>query len=293
VAISARTRRPTRWDDVDRMPSGAPVACNRTLSSTRSSDAPLFDECRCMSAPKETETNCTVSLRREVLVRAWEMLRKLRDQRVWTAARRLIMNHVVVRFDRVLLFMSLDLGQPVRRQRQTWSFRIATLQNVICEQKYDDGWFARPEAIRRLQQGYRLFIIKQNDAISYFEWVETRRTRIRWMDLCFCMPPSYAYVTGVYTVPEFRRKGIAASVGAEILEYLRLTGVRRVVLVVDPANEASVSLHRRLGFREYQTVHYSRWGPIRYWRAEKPDSPRERRFVGLFSSPRGVWNAFL
>lgn len=54
----------------------------------------------------------------------------------------------------------------------------------------------------------------------------------------------------VYLRPEARRRGIGTKLYGAMLDLLRLQGVRTVYGCITAENEASVAMHRALGFRE-------------------------------------------
>lgn len=58
-----------------------------------------------------------------------------------------------------------------------------------------------------------------------------------------------ARVTGVYTPPEFRRRGYAGAVTATISQTALKAGATSVVLFTDLSNPTSNALYRRLGYR--------------------------------------------
>ncbi len=58
-----------------------------------------------------------------------------------------------------------------------------------------------------------------------------------------------AYVHNVCVAPEMRRKGIAARLYNRFIEAVRLKGCKKVFLIINPKNEASLRFHQALGFR--------------------------------------------
>jgi len=63
------------------------------------------------------------------------------------------------------------------------------------------------------------------------------------------MLPDIVQIGGVWTAPEFRRRGYARSVVAGSLLSARKQGIERAVLFADPANEAARRAYLFLGFR--------------------------------------------
>lgn len=62
--------------------------------------------------------------------------------------------------------------------------------------------------------------------------------------------PAFKYTVehSVYVHPDFRRRGVALRLLTALVERAEAQGVHVMVGVIDTANEASLTLHQRLGF---------------------------------------------
>jgi len=69
-------------------------------------------------------------------------------------------------------------------------------------------------------------------------------------ELILDLPSGNAYVDEAYTVPAYRRHGIQTAVHLFRLQYLQTLGCKRVILIVDVKNRASLALVRKLGYRK-------------------------------------------
>ena len=61
-------------------------------------------------------------------------------------------------------------------------------------------------------------------------------------------PAHQRFLQYVWVAPEFRRQGVAFNMISEVLDHLKLSGVRTVVLGVLDGNSSVMRLYSRLGF---------------------------------------------
>jgi GNAT superfamily N-acetyltransferase len=196
-------------------------------------------------------------------------------------------------YDRSLIFFHMDLKNFSHNAKEPYSFHVATIDDIQKEQDYNDGWFKKEEAIYRLREGHRLFILKDNGRMVYFRWADLKKVTINYFDLHFHIPQSFVYSTGLYVVPELRRAGIAFKMSLEINSYLKIKGFNHIFSVIDPTNAASINHTLKQGFKPYQTVFYKRYWFIKYYHVKKQNSKQQKRYISLFISPKKIWNTFL
>lgn len=196
---------------------------------------------------------------------------------------------------RSVIFVKLDLNNMPTDCNDPFSFLIATADDIQKELVYNDGWFTRETAISRIQKDHRLFVFKENEKMIYFLWTDLKNVRINWLDLNFNIPEDMLYLTGAYTIPEYRNRGVAYKLKTEIFQYLRKEGFNHIIGVVDPTNTVALKIDKRLGFKEYQTVYYKRYWFLKYYCVNKYNSDQQKRFVGVtvLKSPDIIWKAFL
>jgi GNAT superfamily N-acetyltransferase len=197
-------------------------------------------------------------------------------------------------FNRSLIFLVLDLKDIPDDVERTYSFHIATIDDIQKEQDYNDGFFSKEKATYRLRNGHRLFVLNKNASMVYFLWTEQIEAAVWWFDdLPVHLPQDMVYISGVYTQPEFRNRGIASELKREIFHYLKKEGFNHIIEAVHPANPKALRIDRRLGFREYQTVHYKRYWHIRHYTVQKFNSNERKTFITLFKAPKDIWKTFL
>jgi len=195
-------------------------------------------------------------------------------------------------FHRVVIFESMNLDNYTYNFDGLYSFMVATVDDIEKEKDYNDYWYGKKEAMRRIQDGHCLFFLKEDNRMIFFMWGEKKPT-INWLDLHFQMPPDFIYLTGVYTVPECRNRGIAAKIKKEVFHYLKRQGVKHIIGIVDPSNTTVLKMDYQEGWREYQRFHYKRFWFLKYYCVHKYKSEQRKRFITLFKAPKDIWKTFL
>ena len=242
-----------------------------------------------MANPKLTVKHAPMI--RETIARAVNFCR----ERGWIRFYLRLFNHLgFVSYSRTLIFLQLDLDGIPADGVDCGRLLATTLDEVQKKQDYDDGWSRHKEdAMDRLQRGHHLFRVEENGKWVSSQWVETKEGIIPYFDMRLRLPEDTVYITHVYTPRERRGSGIAHELGRRISQYLKRDGYRRSVIVIDPTNTASIRLARKLGYREYQVVHYIRVWFLKYYRIVKYEENLQKRYFGVFKSPTSVWRAFL
>lgn len=195
-------------------------------------------------------------------------------------------------FEHKLILLKLDLEGVSAEPDRSYSFHLVTADEVQRDAEYCDGWFPKAEALRRLLQGHRLFVLRQHGQNVCFEWSELGDVHIRWLDLRLRLPPGVAYGTGLYTKPSLRGQGFASRLAREVSRYWKARGLQHYVIVVDPQNTASLNMQLKRGFVPYQTVCYRRRLWLRCYSIQRTDSRQRKRWFTIFASPSGIWRTF-
>ncbi|MCL5270240.1 MAG: GNAT family N-acetyltransferase [bacterium] len=168
-----------------------------------------------------------------------------------------------------MLFFRLDLdprlhaGRPAVEGLAIEQVSEAGAENL---RDFEDSWLTRAQMIERIRQGQDLFIVRCGGEKANYRWVLYRRFFVAGLDRWFELPTGCAYLSGVYTRPAYRRRGIARFSYAHVFDHLLGRGVRTVFLNVDTTNEPSLRNVRKLGFQEYQRGELIRLGFIRIYR---------------------------
>lgn len=168
---------------------------------------------------------------------------------------------------------------------------MATKEDI--QKNHYDSWFSKEESLARYEKGYRLFVIRENDKPIASEWLELKEVRITSLELLFHIPEDVAYMTGRYTDPEYRGKGLATQVDRGIFQYLKKQGYKYCLGLTDITNTAALALNRRTGWEDYQLVNYTRFWFIKYFCVQKSNSSEQKKYVTIFQAPEKMWNDFL
>ncbi|WP_261166811.1 GNAT family N-acetyltransferase [Microbacterium sp. Marseille-Q6965] len=96
---------------------------------------------------------------------------------------------------------------------------------------------------------------------------------------------AYAWTaeTSVYLAPGTGGAGLGSALYTELLDRLAARGFRRAIAGIVVPNDASVRLHRRLGFRDVGVLERVGWKLNRWW-----DVLRMQRDLGGDDAPRPV-----
>ena len=117
-----------------------------------------------------------------------------------------------------------------------------------------------PELARRraevLARGLPWLVAEADGAVAGYAYAGPYRTR-----------PGYRYTVenSVYVAPDAQGKGVGRVLLAAVVEACTAKGYRLMVAIIgDSANFASITLHRRAGFRFCGTIHsvghkFGRW----------------------------------
>lgn len=193
------------------------------------------------------------------------------------------------------LFFEIDLlaFSPPKDLKESGDFAAATATDVEEIPDYFDGWFNKRQALRRLEQGPRLFLIRKEQRAVSFLWLEFGTVFIPALDLSFTVPDTTAYIAYTYTLPERRKDGVAYLAQNCALEYLKNRGYRTAFLMISPVNETPIRMVKRSGFKLFQVVFYQRFFfLLRHYRVRDPDTDREKSFWHLSKSDHEVWKTF-
>jgi RimJ/RimL family protein N-acetyltransferase len=210
--------------------------------------------------------------------------------RIWETAKT-----VVLRKEE-FVFFALNIQDVSFNKNRTTNYNLvpAKKNDIRVQNEYFDGWFNKSLAIRRLQQGYVLLTIKDNERMIFFQWFEFERVYIPAIDLLFSIPETTAYMAYTYTQPEYRGKKIASMAKPMALEYLQKCGYKKVFLMIAPENAASVKVNRGVGFKEYQELYYKRYFMfLKYYCIKDFDSDRKKVFWHIRKTDHEIWKMFL
>jgi len=60
-------------------------------------------------------------------------------------------------------------------------------------------------------------------------------------------------IVGVYTKPEYRKRGLSKKLIEQVIEMLK-RGIKRVILYVNSKQEPAIALYTKLGFKQFDIM---------------------------------------
>ena len=120
---------------------------------------------------------------------------------------------------------------------------VTAARASLREEGRPDPFDGDPTGFRRWVWGRlpRARVVECDQRVAFVGYADVRR-RDGWL------------VQGVYTWPEFRRRGIALVGMSAIVQEAFSAGAEHVQLAVVEGNEAAMRLYDHLGFRSYETL---------------------------------------
>jgi GNAT superfamily N-acetyltransferase len=104
-----------------------------------------------------------------------------------------------------------------------------------------------------LRKGDRCLLLEDDKRICAFVWVTFRDFRLAlWYNLK--LPPTWSYLVYIFVHPEYTRKGIATFLLGSLLEALSGLGCSRIISGMYSNWEASIGLHKKMGFRVHRRL---------------------------------------
>lgn len=110
------------------------------------------------------------------------------------------------------------------------------------------------EISNRFKNGHLCFVAEQGGKIIHYTWVCFGGYYTEEIESQLSFGPDVPYIFDVFTLPQQRGKGIAGQVIEKACVYLRDQGYREVCTSVVAENAASLSVVRKVGFREVKVI---------------------------------------
>ncbi|MCP4402612.1 MAG: GNAT family N-acetyltransferase [bacterium] len=203
-------------------------------------------------------------------------------------------DHIGIFKYRLLIFFELDIDKAITWEKRSQTLELITLtQKTVDEiEEYWDGWFFKDQALKRLEQGRVLLITKKGSKMTFYQWLEFMKVDIPYLDLSFQIPDDTVCMAYIYTVPEYRGKGIASNAKPLVLDYLRTQGFRKIILTIAPENLASQKVNKKAGFQAYQRVRYFKIFCLRFYWVKDEEKQRKKVFWFLKNNNSAIWKTF-
>jgi ribosomal protein S18 acetylase RimI-like enzyme len=195
---------------------------------------------------------------------------------------------------RVFIFFELELKNSISDQEHIPNIDLVRVRKEDLEKvgEYLYEWFKKEEALKRLEAGNVLSVVKDGEKIIYYEWTEFKKIDLPYIDLSFYIPDDTAHNGYNYTDPEYRGKGIASKAKLLTLKYQRENGIQRAFCIIPPNNTESLRLNKKVGFKEYQTVIYWRFLFLKHYCVKDYHSSSQKVFWGSGRATQGLWKTF-
>ncbi len=148
-----------------------------------------------------------------------------------------------------------DLREPIRKGKapeglhMRWAhkgdlFAINALEGFVKETEFMEA---------SLKKGDRCLLLEDDGRICAFAWVTFRDFRLAlWYNLKLL--PGWCYLVYIFVHPEYARKNIASFLLGSLMEALAQMGCSRIISGMYSNWEASIGLHKKMGFRIHRRL---------------------------------------
>ncbi|MEN6433533.1 MAG: GNAT family N-acetyltransferase [Smithella sp.] len=193
------------------------------------------------------------------------------------------------------MFVILNLQDMPDDAVTPYIFQVLTIDDIKKSSDSNYGFYTTKEVICRLIKGHRLFayIDNEKNRPAYYSWVEQKNARIDLFRMPLKLPVDMVYHSGEYTRSEYRNQGIASRIKKDIFRYMKNTGIRYILGVIEHDNLIARKISKKIGYKEYQIVNYRRYWQIRHYTIHQCNSDECKSFITLFKAPKDLWKTFL
>ena len=189
--------------------------------------------------------------------RAKQLLREPIDVALWRALRKLVSPVAeigIVHFFECDLAIGLPHVRPIPGiiPREAFESDLHLLDGI------EDDFQRKADALERFKRGDRWFvgIDQSNGKLTNYRWVASGPTLIPELQSNIVPRPGEVFIYALYTVPEYRRRGIDSFTRHYTYDLLhRTSGVDKVLATIFAGNHASLRASRHF-LREIGRVGY-------------------------------------
>jgi GNAT superfamily N-acetyltransferase len=195
---------------------------------------------------------------------------------------------------KVFIFLELELEDSISDQEPKSSVDLVRVgkEDLKNVDKYLYEWFEKEEALKSLEAGNVLLVVKDEEKMIFYQWLEFTKVDLPYLDLSFFIPDGTVYTAYMYTEPEYRRRGIASRAKPLMFNYLKENGFRRTLSIIASNNTESLRLNKKVGFKEYQTVIYWRLLFLKYYCVKDYPTGSQKVFWGSGRATQELWKTF-
>ena len=101
---------------------------------------------------------------------------------------------------------------------------------------------SRPEVERRMRANDRCHVARDGERLVSARWVSLSEGRVAYLRLAFPLGEGEAFFYDAYTVPEWRRRGVAGAVSAAMIARLEADGFTKLLSAALPENPEGLAL---------------------------------------------------
>lgn len=162
-----------------------------------------------------------------------------------------------------LLERALACGSAVQSQDEAWAF--AWLERGDRDE-YIRVHTEREGALvdDRIAKGHRCLTARHQGRLVGVMWAATENASIAYLGRAVPFAPGDVYLFDAFTIPEYRGRGIAPSLSAELLYQFAEDGYQRAIRGTIPENTAALRAHAKAGFHAYAVMGFLKAGPWRW-----------------------------
>jgi hypothetical protein len=160
---------------------------------------------------------------------------------------------------RKLLFESTLEDSRAEAAGMALSFRYGDRSDLerLSSPEYGYSPQARGFGIERLSAGDRLVVCGSRGRVVFYAWVMFDQMDLGCRNYA-PLPPGCAYTYKLFTVADYRGRGICPAYYRWIRAELRSLGYSRLLAWVEAGNRASIRAHTRAGFRQVGCIWHFR-----------------------------------
>jgi RimJ/RimL family protein N-acetyltransferase len=159
-----------------------------------------------------------------------------------------------------IIFFELDLeNSDFKTIDSNSEFKYITLNQDNYKNSEYIGWeISENEAFIRFQKGYILFAAVKHNILASQNWSESNKAEIWGLKLKVKLPKNTIYTSRLYTIPDYRGKGLATKTKLYMLKSLKDYGFKKAFLIIAEENKVSQAVNQKFGFEPYQKIKFYR-----------------------------------
>ena len=171
------------------------------------------------------------------------------------------------------------------------NIRVALKEDI--DERYEDIWYTKKQALEKLCKGHILFLVKDKGLNIFYLWVDFLNVDIPWLDVNrLSVSPNIAYLATTYVPPQYRGRSLLKRSLKLIEKYLlNNTRVDRVFCITSPDNAVSNRIVTLAGYVPYQYIKYFKITGFKLYIVESLEDKKPKRRK-IFIQSSNFWNTF-